>query len=89
MAEVFAAALRGGDPFAVEPGRVVADVLLMAAFEFGDPVKVFVLVKADDFARDSGHGRMHGPILFRVAARVGIFSRCGSWLGPARSDTKH
>lgn len=30
------------------PGRVMANVLVVAAFELGDPMIVLVLVKADD-----------------------------------------
>ena len=55
MAEVFTAALQAGDPRAVGPGWIVADVLLVAAFEFGDPVFVFILVEADDFAGERFH----------------------------------
>ena len=52
VAEMFAAALRCGHPFAVGPGRVVTDVLLVAALEFGYPVVVLILVEADDFSWD-------------------------------------
>ena len=52
VSEVGMATLRGGDPSTIGPGRVVADVLLMAAFEFGYPVVVLILVEADDFSWD-------------------------------------
>jgi hypothetical protein len=42
------------------PGRIVADVLLMAALQFGDPVAVFIHVKTDDFAQDPDRLRWHG-----------------------------
>ena len=45
-------ALRGDDPGPVLPGGIVPDVLGMATFEVGDPVAMFVLVKADDAALD-------------------------------------
>jgi len=38
----------------------VADVLLMAALQFGDPVAVFVHVETDDFAQDPDRLRWHG-----------------------------
>ena len=36
------------DPRSICPGRVVTDVLEVAAFQFSDPVSLFVLVKAGD-----------------------------------------
>jgi hypothetical protein len=50
VAEVGGAALGGEEPGAKSPGRVVADVLGVAALEVGDPVEVGVLVEGDDFA---------------------------------------
>jgi hypothetical protein len=47
-AEVLAAALFGGDPFAELEGGLVAEVLGVAAVEVGDPVGVLVLVVAGD-----------------------------------------
>jgi hypothetical protein len=47
--------LRSDDPGAIGPGRIVADVLVVAALEFGDPIIVLVLMKPYDFA--FGHGR--------------------------------
>ena len=55
MAEAAGAAFGGEDPGAKGPGRVVADVLGVAAVEVGDPVGLLVLVEGDDFAGD-GHG---------------------------------
>jgi hypothetical protein len=60
LAHVLEAALRGGYPVMLAPGRIVADVLLMAAFKFGDPVAVFVHVKTDDSAQDPAGLRWHG-----------------------------
>jgi hypothetical protein len=50
MPDVVQAALGSDDPRAVCPGRIVADVLVMAAFQFGYPIGVVILMKADDFA---------------------------------------
>ena len=36
------------DPRAIGPRRVVPDVLVVAAFELGNPVILFTLMKADD-----------------------------------------
>jgi hypothetical protein len=47
------AAFGGGDPVADGPRGIVADVLLMAALEFGDPIEMFVLMKADNFSRQA------------------------------------
>ena len=49
MAEVGGAAFGGGDPGADAPGRIVADVLGVAAVQVGDPVAAVVLVEGDDF----------------------------------------
>jgi hypothetical protein len=35
-------------------------MLLMAAFEVGNPVEAFVLMKSDDFAWDAGRFCSHG-----------------------------
>jgi hypothetical protein len=45
------AAFGSGDPVTDSPRGIVADVLLMAALEFGDPIEMFVLMEADDFSR--------------------------------------
>ena len=50
MAEVGGAAFRREDPGTSGPRRIVADVLVVAAVEFSDPVAVLVLVKGNDFA---------------------------------------
>jgi hypothetical protein len=47
-AEAAAAALWGDDPRATFPGRVVADVLVVAALQFGYPVPLRVLVEVRD-----------------------------------------
>jgi len=39
----------GGDPWSLHPGRIVAHVLSVPTFQFGDPVIVRVRVKSDDF----------------------------------------
>jgi hypothetical protein len=53
MADVSLAAFGGTDPVAFRPRRIVADVLLVATFEFGDPVGLWISVEADNFARDA------------------------------------
>lgn len=58
--DVFGAAERTGYPVASGPRGIVADVLLMAAFEVGDPVEGLVGVKPHDLARDSRRFRFHG-----------------------------
>jgi hypothetical protein len=39
-----------GNPVAMGPRRIVANVLLMAAFEIGDPIANFISMKADNFS---------------------------------------
>jgi hypothetical protein len=53
VAHVLEATLRGGHPVMLGPGRIVADVLLMAALQLGDPIPVFIHMEADDFAQNS------------------------------------
>ena len=38
----------------------MAYMLLMSAFEVGNPVEKFILMKTHDFRRDSGHFCSHG-----------------------------
>lgn len=53
MADVCLPASGGSDPMAHGPGRIVADVLLMATLKFSDPVQLVVNVEANNFARDT------------------------------------
>ncbi len=48
------AALRRGYPVMMGVRRVVANELLMPAFEFGHPVAAIVHVKINDLAQDPG-----------------------------------
>ena len=45
----FRAAFRGHDPGAIDPGRVVANMLIVAACKLRDPMALVVLVEAGDF----------------------------------------
>lgn len=45
------ATFRSDNPRTIRPGRIVADMLGVAAFEIGDPVAMVVLMEGDDFAR--------------------------------------
>ena len=36
---------------ALGPWRIMPDVLLMSAFEFRNPIQIFILVKSDNFSR--------------------------------------
>ena len=47
-AESALAAFGSRDPVASGPGRIVTHVLSVAAFEIGDPMAVFIEMKADD-----------------------------------------
>src|SRR5258707_14234316 len=47
-------------PMAGCPRRIVTNMLLMSAFKIGNPVQAFVLMKGDDFTRDSGDSCSHG-----------------------------
>jgi len=47
-AEHAGASLRGRHPGTISPGRGMPHVLIVAAFQLGDPVKLVVLVKACD-----------------------------------------
>ena len=42
------------------PRRIVANMLLMSAFEVCDPVEKFILMKTHNFTGDSGHACSHG-----------------------------
>jgi hypothetical protein len=44
------ATLGSDDPGAVGPGRIVADVLIVAALHFGDPIVVLVLMESNDLS---------------------------------------
>jgi hypothetical protein len=61
LAHVLEAALRGGYPMMLSPRWVVADVLLVATFEFGEPITVFIHVKTDDLFRGARRLGLHGP----------------------------
>ena len=53
-ADVAIAAFFGDDPGASGPGRIVADVLRMAAIQIGHPVRFFILVEGGDPADQRG-----------------------------------
>ena len=53
VAEMRIAAFGSEYPGADGPGRIVTEVLGVAAFEVGDPVSLIVLMEGDDFA--GGH----------------------------------
>ena len=55
-AYVLGAPRLGDDPRPLLPGRIVPNMLGMAAFEIRDPVSQVVLVKSDDAARYGGIG---------------------------------
>jgi hypothetical protein len=42
------------------PRRIVTNMLSMSAFKIGNPVEAFVLMKGNDFTRDSWHFCSHG-----------------------------
>jgi hypothetical protein len=58
-ADVLRAPLRGCDPVARGPGRIVANMLLMSAFKIGDPVEAIVQMKPGDLAGSSGEAWLH------------------------------
>ena len=51
MADVFQLTFRCRDPMSVSPRWIVANVLLVPAFEVSNPVEAFIQVKADNFSR--------------------------------------
>jgi len=55
-----------GHPMLFRPGRIVSDILLVAAFEFGNPIQSLVQMKAHDFSRLTRR---------RLAKRVLLFHR--------------
>ena len=60
------AALRGGYPMMAGIWGIVANMLLVAALEVGDPVLAFVHVKTYNFFGDAGRGefrRLHASSL--------------------------
>ena len=52
--ETAAAPLRRNDPWAMQPGRRVADMLLVSTFQLRHPILRFILMKTDDLALHSG-----------------------------------
>jgi hypothetical protein len=42
------------------PRRIMANMLLMSAFEVCNPVEKFILMKTHNFTGDSGHPSSHG-----------------------------
>lgn len=64
LAHVVEAALRGGHPMMPGIGRIVAHVLLMAAVQVGNPIAVFIHVKAHDFASSPGGFGLQRPHSF-------------------------
>ena len=79
LAHVFEAALRGGYPMMFGIWRIVANVLLVAALEVGNPVAAFVHVEADNFfghAGRRGFRRLHDSILRLFECGPSVF---GSW----------
>ena len=52
--ETATASLRRNDPWAMQPGRRVADMLLVSTFQVRYPILRFILMKTDDLALHSG-----------------------------------
>jgi hypothetical protein len=50
------ASLGRDDPGAIEPGRSVADMLLVSTFQVRHPIQRFILMKTDDLA-------LHGTLV--------------------------
>lgn len=66
-----ATAFFGRDPEAIGPGRIVPHVLAVAAFQFRDPIVVFVQMKSGNFPPYSNYFFGHiflRQILFRASA---------------------
>ena len=59
IAETAAASLRRNDPGTIQPGRRVADVLLVATCQVRHPILRGILMKTDDFAL---HGDLTGTL---------------------------
>jgi hypothetical protein len=57
--ETAAASLKGDDPWTIEPGWRVADVLLVATFQVRHPILSLILMKTDDLAL---HGAPTGTL---------------------------
>ena len=55
LTEPARAAFLGHDPRPLRNGRRVADVLVVTAFEFGDPMAFVVRVESDNFSLHAGH----------------------------------
>jgi hypothetical protein len=99
VTDLLRAALRRDDPRPVGPGRVVAHMLVVAAFELSDPVLLLVLVEPNDppvhsarpltFA-SSGPLSDHSPLANpAVKWRSSANSRRGPVLGPNDSGAWH
>src|SRR5262245_43279430 len=67
--EPAAAALRGNDPRAALPWRVMTDVLVVPTLQFGDPVPFLVLVEARDL---TFHRNSPRSLSGRVARLLGL-----------------
>ena len=52
--ETATASFRRNDPWAMQPGRRVADMLLVSTFQVRYPILRFILMKTDDLALHSG-----------------------------------
>ena len=60
--ETAAASLRRNDPWAMQPGRRVADMLLVSTFQLRHPILRFILMKTDDLALHSGLACASGSV---------------------------
>ncbi len=55
------AALRGCHPVVVGVGRIIPNVLLVAAFQFRHPVAVYIHTKPNNLAQNPGRLGFHWP----------------------------
>jgi hypothetical protein len=65
MADMVQPSVRSCYPMASGPRRIMANMLLMAAFKVGNPIEEVVLMKVHDFTRRTNHFCSHG---FHVSA---------------------
>ena len=80
--EVAAASLRRNDPRAIDPGRLMADMLLVATFQVCHPILEFVLMKTND-------GALHSCLVCDPDRRETYGApRCGSSTGTEKGTIR-
>ena len=62
LAQMLKPSLRSGNPTMIRPWRIVRDPVIVTAFQFGNPITIFVQMKINDLSRNPrrfGWCRLH------------------------------